>query len=188
MDMLRIHVYYKKAMSITLSYHIGISIQICLANQTMKLHFLFQIPNLGLLELASQPDTCLYRDEEMAFAAGGLTLAPMEPMKTWKLTFTADTHTLKYNKDWKIAGFPCITMKPFQYGKLISMFNLHHRRRSIRKFSYSILNAQYSRSTRIYSKKIFKVQKYVNFRRIKNIHCILLPVIAYEKLNSYRYE
>ena len=46
-----------------------------------------QVPGVGLLELPSLPDTELYRDEEMEYAAGGLTITPVEAMQKWKLNF-----------------------------------------------------------------------------------------------------
>jgi len=47
-----------------------------------------QIPGIGLLELPSLPDTSLTADRKMAFAAGGLLIEVVEPMKKWKLNFS----------------------------------------------------------------------------------------------------
>ncbi len=55
---------------------------------TLRLGFFdCQVPRLGLLELPSLPDTSLFREEEMTFAANGFKIQPVEPMKKWKLTF-----------------------------------------------------------------------------------------------------
>ena len=46
-----------------------------------------QVPELGLLQLSTLPDTCLQASQPPAFAAGGLHIQPLVPMKQWKLAF-----------------------------------------------------------------------------------------------------
>ena len=42
---------------------------------------------MGLLEIPTLPDTSLFREEELTFAANGFKIQPIEPMKKWKLTY-----------------------------------------------------------------------------------------------------
>lgn len=52
------------------------------------MHVLFmQIPGLGFLELPSMPDTSLRGTMENEYAAGGLHIRVVEPMKTWSIIF-----------------------------------------------------------------------------------------------------
>ena len=46
-----------------------------------------QIPDLGLLELPSLPDTSLYTEKTLSFSAGGLEIEPVEAMKKWKISY-----------------------------------------------------------------------------------------------------
>ena len=46
-----------------------------------------QFPDLGILEMPNLPDTSLYTKESNAYAAGGLRLEPVVPMKKWKLFY-----------------------------------------------------------------------------------------------------
>jgi len=60
---------------------------------------MMQLPELGLLELPSVPDTNLERtdeDKKGQFGAGGLTIEPVEPMKKWRIRFEGK---LRLNRD-----------------------------------------------------------------------------------------
>ena len=46
-----------------------------------------QIPDLGLLEIPSLPDTCLYRNNEMEYSADAFKIEPVTAMKEWKLSY-----------------------------------------------------------------------------------------------------
>jgi len=45
------------------------------------------LPDLGFLELPSLPDTSLKATMENEYAAGGLYITVVEPMKTWCIKF-----------------------------------------------------------------------------------------------------
>ena len=61
----------------------------CLCTSPYRLYMciILQLPEIGLLQLPSQPDTALYREDEMTFSAGGLHIEPVTVMKTWKLSY-----------------------------------------------------------------------------------------------------
>lgn len=46
-----------------------------------------RFPDFGLLELPSLPDTCLLGEKPLSYAAGGLHIEVVEPMKRWRLSF-----------------------------------------------------------------------------------------------------
>ncbi|CAH1252460.1 Hypp9300 [Branchiostoma lanceolatum] len=47
-----------------------------------------RLPNIGLLEHPSMPDTSMKRVSDWEFAAGGVRLELVEPMKVWRLSFS----------------------------------------------------------------------------------------------------
>ncbi|XP_052807198.1 uncharacterized protein LOC128236389 [Mya arenaria] len=55
-------------------------------NHVQTIVFL-RLPHLGFLELPCMPDTSLRGDRPGEFAAGGLHIRPLEPMKTWAIQF-----------------------------------------------------------------------------------------------------
>lgn len=57
-----------------------------------------KVPNTGLLVPASHPDTVTFRaeDEENIFSAGGLSITPLIPMKSWNLQYSGKLRL--YNK------------------------------------------------------------------------------------------
>ncbi|XP_067947411.1 uncharacterized protein [Watersipora subatra] len=71
-----------------------------------------RIPELGLFELPLHPRTLAPQSEPMAFAAAGLSISVVEPMKRWKITFdgslkhtgTKKEHRVKFNLDWTSSG------------------------------------------------------------------------------------
>lgn len=77
-----------------------------------------RLPDLGLLELPSLPDTCLLEDKPKSYAAGGLVIDPVEPMKRWRLSFNGPLRltptgggsqqqiTASFTLDW-VAYTPC---------------------------------------------------------------------------------
>ena len=70
-------------------YHVSIWLNCNKYATSLDVNFLlFQIPGIGLLELPSLPDTSLTADKNMAYAAGGLLIEVVEPMKKWKLSFS----------------------------------------------------------------------------------------------------
>jgi hypothetical protein len=59
------------------------------------------LPEIGLLELPSLPDTSLRRtdeDSKKQFGASGLTIEPLEPMKRWRIRYEGE---LRLNGDEK---------------------------------------------------------------------------------------
>lgn len=58
-------------------------------NNLVQTMLYIRLPELGLLELPSLPDTSLYQSktETPGFSAGGLRIEPVTPMKKWKLSF-----------------------------------------------------------------------------------------------------
>ncbi|CAL1532789.1 unnamed protein product [Lymnaea stagnalis] len=77
-----------------------------------------RLPNIGLLEITSLPDTHLTgTDNGSSYSAGGLTITPVKPMDTWNLKFdgimriaeTREKVNVKFDLVWK-----AIT-KPFDF-------------------------------------------------------------------------
>ncbi|XP_066271081.1 uncharacterized protein [Branchiostoma lanceolatum] len=56
--------------------------------QVQKLQDHPKLPNIGLLEHPSMPDTSMKRVSDWEFAAGGVRLELVEPMKVWRLSFS----------------------------------------------------------------------------------------------------
>ncbi|OWF52519.1 hypothetical protein KP79_PYT06824 [Mizuhopecten yessoensis] len=56
-------------------------------NNVVQTVLYLRLPGVGLLEIPSKPDTKLQGTDPEAFAAGGLTLEPVDPMKTWKISY-----------------------------------------------------------------------------------------------------
>ncbi|XP_064594937.1 uncharacterized protein LOC135461674 isoform X2 [Liolophura sinensis] len=77
-------------------------------NNIVQTILLIRIPDVGLLEFPTLPETNLEGTHPGEFAAGGLKLEAVEPMKTWKLTFsgklrlqrTMELLEVKFSLDW----------------------------------------------------------------------------------------
>ncbi|XP_074660914.1 uncharacterized protein LOC141913314 [Tubulanus polymorphus] len=59
-------------------------------NNLIQTILYIRIPDIGLLEIPSLPDTHLISPVENSYSAGGLLIEPVEPMKTWKISFTGE--------------------------------------------------------------------------------------------------
>ncbi|XP_060593544.1 uncharacterized protein LOC132748017 [Ruditapes philippinarum] len=57
-----------------------------------------RLPDLGFLELPSMPDTSLRGTMENEFAAGGLHISMVEPMKTWSIKFDGKLRQVSLGK------------------------------------------------------------------------------------------
>lgn len=58
------------------------------------------VPGLGLLESPKLPDTALYQENEAEeFAAEGIKITPIEPMKKWKITYKGKMKKFDNNKE-----------------------------------------------------------------------------------------
>lgn len=54
-----------------------------------------RVPDLGVLVLQVHPDTTLTADKPDSYAAGGLSIRPLEPMKTWEIKFEGQMRLLQ---------------------------------------------------------------------------------------------
>ncbi|ELU09306.1 hypothetical protein CAPTEDRAFT_151881 [Capitella teleta] len=54
-----------------------------------------RVPNVGLFELATLPNTSLQTSKPECYSAGGLTIEPVTPMKEWRLTFDGTMRLIK---------------------------------------------------------------------------------------------
>ncbi|RUS84180.1 hypothetical protein EGW08_008067, partial [Elysia chlorotica] len=69
----------------------GCNIALCLARRNARqvnIWLFVEVPGLGCLQYPRHPDVDVYFTDGSSFTAWGLTFEVVEPMKTWKITFS----------------------------------------------------------------------------------------------------
>ncbi|XP_070544378.1 rifampicin phosphotransferase-like isoform X2 [Ptychodera flava] len=66
----------------------------------MEVWFLIHLPGIGSLQLPIHPDTMTTTSDDTKYSALGLTIEPVEAMRTWKITFNGMCR-LGLKTDWK---------------------------------------------------------------------------------------
>ena len=76
--------------------------------------------------MTSMPDTSLYRTVDLTFAAGGLSMKPDQPMRTWKINYSGKMKYIFYlfqkqHDDYRIQSILRIQMlySNIWYGQLL---------------------------------------------------------------------
>ncbi|KAK3757984.1 hypothetical protein RRG08_058296 [Elysia crispata] len=69
----------------------GCNIVFCLARHSARqadIWLFVEVPGIGCLQYPQHPDVDVHFTDESTFSAGGLTFEVVEPMNTWKITFS----------------------------------------------------------------------------------------------------